>query len=344
MVQANQQNQNQASPITPQPPTPPTPPKPTKSNNVLIPLSITIGLLLLAGVGFLTYSSISTTRQLEQKVAELQESEKLKTELENQYNQAIAELESLKGDNEQINALIDQQKAELVQQKSQISELLREKKQLDAARSELAGLKSKMAGYIAEIEQLKADHEHLSLANAQLKVDKDSLNFTLQSKLSENESLNTAKAQLVSEREELSKSVQIGSVVKVKEVKVEGMKLRKNGKTSDKESAKRVDQLKVCFTTVANDVVKPGTEKFFIRIVSPKGETLAIDDLGSGATVDVKTGEEVRYTQVQEYEYANDETQLCFLWKPNVPFQKGQYKVEIYNKGYIAGTGDFELK
>ena len=43
-------------------------------------------------------------------------------------------------------------------------------------------------------------------------------------------------------------------------------------------------------------------------------------------------------------EYANDETQLCFLWKPNSPFQSGKYKVEIYNKGSFAGSDDFELK
>ena len=121
------------------------------------------------------------------------------------------------------------------------------------------------------------------------------------------------------------------------------MKVRKSGKTSEKESAKRVDQLKICFTTIANDVVQPGKEKFYIRVINPKGETLAIDDLGSGTTVD-KNGQEVRFTQVQEYDYANDETQLCFIWKPNMAFQGGKYKVEIYNKGFFAGSDDFELK
>lgn len=343
---------NQQTPVASTPQTTPAAPaapvtpssKPTKSGKAIVPIAITVGLLMLGAVGYLTYGSITATRALEQKVAEFEESERLRLELDSQYKQAIADLESMKGDNEQLNALIDQQKAELEQQKNQIGELLREKKQLDAARSELSKLKAKVAGYIAEIEQLKSEQEQLSLANVQLKTDKDSLQSTLQFKVAENESLNSARVQLVSEREELSKSVQLGSVVKVKEVKVEGVKLRKNGKTSEKESAKRIDQLKVCFTTVANDVVKPGTEKFFIRIISPKGETLAIDDLGSGTTVDSKTGEQVRYTQVQEYEYANDETQLCFNWKPNTPFQSGHYKVEIYNKGYLAGTGEVDLK
>lgn len=325
-------------------PVPPYKSQPKKSSNPFIPVMVVVGLLMLAAVGWLTYNSISTTRSLEQKVAELEEAEKLRLELENQYNQAIAELESLKGENEQINALIDQQKAELASQKNQIDGLLRDKRKFDAARAEIQNLKSKVANYIAEIEQLRAEQEQLAMENTMLKDEKENLSATLQEKSQENEELSAVKAQLVNEKETLSKAVQVGSVVKVKNIEVTGMKVRKSGKTAEKSNAKRVDQLKVCFTTVANDVVKPGTEQFFIRIVSPKGETLAIDDLGSGAIVNSKTGEEVRYTQVKEYDYVNDETQLCFVWAPSVAFQSGEYEVEIYNKGYLAGSGNFELK
>ena len=257
MIPSNPSNQPGQQGQTPgQPTTTPVAPQFTKSKvNPWLPIVIIAGLLLLGVAVWLTYDSMSTTRQLEQKVAELEEAEKLKAELETQFNQAIAELDALKGDNEQINALIDQQKAELEGQKSQITDLLRDKKKLDAARKEIAGLKAKVSEYIAQVEQLKAEQEQLTQDNLQLKEDKDSLAFTLQSKVAENETLSTAKAQLVSEREVLSKSVQVGSVIKVKDIKVTGMKVRKGGKTSEKSSAKRVDQLKICFTTLANDVV-----------------------------------------------------------------------------------------
>lgn len=338
--QPGYQGSNPTPPPIP-PAVPPTPPR--KSSTPWVPIVIVVGVLLIGVAAWLTYVNMNTTRVLEQKVAEYQESQKLKDELDAQYKQAIAELDALKGDNEQINATIDQQKTELEAQKEQIKLLLSDKKKMDAARKEIASLKSKVSGYIAQIEQLKSEQEQLTQDNTHLKADKDSLSYTLQSKLAENESLNTAKAQLVSEKEQLSKSVEAGSVIKVKDIKVTGMKVRKSGKTSEKESAKRVDQLKICFTTIANEVVQPGNEKFYIRVINPKGETLAIDDLGSGSTVD-KNGQEVRFTQVQEYEYANDETQLCFVWKPNTPFQSGKYKVEIYNKGFFAGSDDFELK
>ncbi|HFA48050.1 MAG TPA: hypothetical protein ENJ95_03420 [Bacteroidetes bacterium] len=331
------------SPPTTAIPTAPTP-KPKKSNNALVPILLSIGFLLLVAVAWLTYNSMNTTRALEQKIAQLEEAEKLRSELENQYSEAIAELDNLKTDNEQINALIDQQKAELQAQKSRISSLLRDKRKLDGARAEIEQLKADLQGYIAEIEQLQAEQELLAQENTLLKDERDNLNVSLKSKLAENEELETARVQLISEKEDLAKSVELGSVIQVKSVNVTPQKVRRSGKTATKKSAKQTDQLKVCFTTIVNEVVQPGAEKFFIRIISPQGETLAIDDLGSGVTVDSKTGEEVRYTQVAEYDYANDETQLCFLWKPNMPFQKGKYDVEIYNKGYLSGKGNFELK
>ncbi len=346
MVPPNPSNQPNPNPQgNPQPSynSPTNPPK-KKAYNPFIPIALTVGFLMLVAVAWLTYTSMSTTRALEQKVAEYEEAERLRGELETQYNQAVAELEAMKGDNEQINALIDQQKAELAVQKTRITEMLREKKKLDSALAEIRSLKTKVAEYIAQIETLKAEQEQLSMENTQLQQDRENLSLQLQEKSVENESLSTAKAQLVNEKEQLSKAVEVGSVVKVKEINVTGQKVKKSGKTATKDKSKRVDQLKVCFTTVANDLVKPGTEKFFIRIVNPKGENLAIDDLGSGMLVSNKTGEEITYTQMAEYDYQNDETQLCFLWNPGMPFQSGKYQVEIYNKGLLAGAGNFELK
>ncbi len=312
--------------------------------NSMLPVLLTVGFLMLLGVAWLTYNSMSTTRSLEQKVAELEESEKLKAELENQYNQAIAELDQLKGDNDQINAMIESQKAELAAQKSRISVLLRDKGQLDAARNEIKNLKARLAQYFADIEQLKAEKQQLTDTNVQLKEETSALSQDLQVKTEEKQQLETAKAELTSDNQSLSKSVLIGSVIKVKDITVVGQKVRKSGRTAERERAKRVDQLKVCFTALANELTSAGTEKFFIRIINPKGETLAIEDLGQGSTTDRKTGEALTVTQVQELAYAKEEAQLCFLWKPATSFLSGKYDVEIYNKGYLAGAGSFELK
>ncbi|MEY3051526.1 MAG: hypothetical protein RLY31_1311 [Bacteroidota bacterium] len=301
-------------------------------------------LLLVAMAGWFAYKSSNTTRILEQKVAELEESEQLRMDLQREYNEALAELESLRSEYADANQLIDQYKGELEQQRNQISNLLRNKSRLEEAREEIKQLKSTITGYLTEIEQLRQEQEALATANAALRSDNDSLQAALQRQTAENQALIDNRQLLLQEREELSKAVAIGSVIQVKDIAVTGLQLKKSGKAAEKSSARRVNQLKVCFTTLPNEVVKAGTEQFFIRIVNPRGETLAIEDLGTSTLVNRKTGEKVSYTQVKEYDYANKEARLCFVWAPSLTFQPGSYDVEIYNKGYLAGTGAFELK
>ena len=81
-----------------------------------------------------------------------------------------------------------------------------------------------------------------------------------------------------------------------------------------------------------------------MRVINPTGETLAIEEMGSGIMSSSVSNEQIRYTKVQEYDYSNDATQLCFKWAPKTSFDPGTYQVEVYNKGYVAGTGAFTLK
>ena len=318
--------------------------KPAAPNRNLLPWIWFPALLLVAVAVWYAYKSSHTTRILAQKVAELEESEQLRMDLQREYNEALAELESLRSEYSEANLLIDQYKTELEQQRNQISNLLRNKRKLEEAREEIKQLKSNITGHLTEIEQLRQEQEALAAANAALQSDNDSLQAALQEKTAENQALSDNRQLLLEEKEELTKAVAIGSVIQVKDIAVTGLQMKKSGKAAEKSSARRVNQLKVCFTTLPNEVVKAGTEQFFIRIVNPRGETLAIEDLGTSTLVNRKTGEKVLYTQVKEYDYANKEARLCFVWAPSLAFQPGTYDVEIYNKGYLAGTGAFELK
>ena len=107
---------------------------------------------------------------------------------------------------------------------------------------------------------------------------------------------------------------------------------------------KNVEYLKICFNTTANEIADQGMEQFYVRIINPIGETLAVEDLGSGITTNNRTGEEIRYTKVKELDYSNEEMSACFHWQPNTPFTKGTYDIEVYNKGYLAGAGSVTLK
>jgi hypothetical protein len=133
-------------------------------------------------------------------------------------------------------------------------------------------------------------------------------------------------------------------VIKVDGVEVTGLKTKKSGKDVKRSNADNIDKLQVCFNTTSNDVAEEGTEVFFVRIINPLGETLAMEDMGSGVMTNNENQEQVLYTQAKEMDYSGEAGNLCTIWAPNQPLQEGNYEVEIYNKGHLAGTTSFRLK
>ncbi|MFK7933425.1 MAG: hypothetical protein AB8G22_07935 [Saprospiraceae bacterium] len=312
--------------------------------------AIAIVLLLLGNIYFL-YNNYQKDEVIEQQTQSIDEAEKLKVELEKQYYEALSELEEMRGGNEELNALIEKQKSELEAQKNKISRLIRNGKDLTAARSEMKTMTAQLQNYVAENDNLKAENVRLSTSVDDLTNRTSELEQNLDQSRTEAESLGVAKAALEEEkrgleeeRADLSQKVNIASIVKVDEITVTGFKSKKNGKAVKKKYAKNIDHLRVCFNANENKVTPTGNERFFIRIVNPLGETLAVETLGSGIMRNEESGEQVRYTQSKDTEYNQQEENLCMIWQPNVQFSKGAYEVEIYNKGYLSGTGGFTLK
>lgn len=321
------------------------------SKQRLIAIAAVIIVALLGINAFLLFNKFKQDRVNTELASGLEEAEQLKEELEQQYYEALSELEEMRGSNEELNALIEQQKEELAEQKTKIEGMLGSSRSLAAARKELASMKQQVEGYLAEINQLREENEELTSANSELTETNASLNTDLEASKFENEELNTAKAALVTEKEELQENnrflsgkVTRASVISIDNIEASGMKTKSSGKSVKKKYAKNIDQIKVCFNTTVNAVAENGAETFFVRIINPLGETLAIEDLGSGSFVMEDTNEEVRYTQAKETEYNGAADNICMTWSPNQPFSKGSYEVQVYNKGYLAGETTLVLK
>ncbi len=323
----------------------------SNSQRKLLPIAVAIiAVLLIVNVILLVgrNRAANTNKEL---TSQLDESEQLKAELEKEYYEALSELEEMRGSNEELNALIEKQKEELKESKTQIEGLLRNKSQLAQARREIQNMNTQVQEYIAEINKLKQENQELMATTDSLSTENRTLATNLSSQqdstrrlVSAREALLTEKEELMQTKEELSKKVNIASVVKVKNIEVEGQKVRNNGKTASRGSAKNVEQIQVCFETTANDVTENPTELFLVRIINPNGETLAIESLGSGTFQDNSNMETVRFTKMTEMPYDNDVAKQCTVWSPGQPFSEGQYTVEIYNKGYLAGTSTFEFR
>ncbi len=321
------------------------------SKQKLTAVAAVIIVALLGLNAFLIYNNRQHKAENEELTVKLDEAKLLEAEIEKQYYDALTELEAMRGKEENLNALIDQQKEELLEQKKKLSGAIRTKKDLKAARKQLEDLKAQMEQYIADINTLKEENAQLAAANVQLTEEKTMLQGEVAKERMMNEELTTAKSVLINEKEalegekaDLSATVLLASVIKVNNVKATGFKKKSSGKAKKRSSAKNVDYIQVCFDATQNEVASHGLEQFFVRVINPLGETLAIEDLGSGITSNTRTGEEIRYTKIKEIDYNNEKVQVCMLWEPNTPFNKGTYEIEVFNKGYLAGSGSFKLK
>lgn len=321
------------------------------SKQKLTAVAAVVIVALLGLNAFLIYNNNQQKSENEALTVKLDEAKLLEAEIEKQYYDALTELEAMRGKEENLNALIDQQKEELLDQKKKLAGSIRTKKDLKAAQKQLADLRTQVDQYIADINTLKEENALLTDANSQLTQEKSMLEGEVSKERQMNEELTTAKTVLISEKEALQtekealdKTVYFASVIKVNNIGVTGFKEKSSGKKKKKKYAKNVDYLEICFDATKNEVTEHGLEQFFVRIINPLGETLAIEDLGSGITTNTKTGEEIRYTKIKELDYNNEQMRACFLWDPNTSFDKGAYEVEVFNKGYLAGTGSFNLK
>jgi regulator of replication initiation timing len=303
---------------------------------------------LLALCGYLLVSKMSTSKQLDATTMELTQQKEALTELDAKYNEAVTQLEQQKGINTELDAKINEQLSELEKQKNTVASLIRDKKEYKSA---LTSMEAKTKQYLAEIDDLKKQVGILTENNTQLTSQNNQLTTSLnetQTKLQEESS---AKATLISQntdletqRTQLSKKVDIASAIRVKNIEVKSVDVRKNGKEKSKSKAKNIDKLNICFMTEANEVVPAGEEVFYIRVVDPTGAPLAIESLGSGVAQNKRDESEVRFTTSANCNYSNSETQVCGAWQPGQDFVKGMYKVEVYNKGYLVGTSSFKLK
>nr|MBP7184733.1 hypothetical protein [Saprospiraceae bacterium] len=142
----------------------------------------------------------------------------------------------------------------------------------------------------------------------------------------------------------LTKKVNIASAIRIQNVQVTGFKVKSSGKESKRQKAKNIDRLKICFDALANSVVGSGSEKFFIRIINPLGETIAVEEMGGGILKNSQNGDDIRYTKIAEVDYNNEDTNVCTTWDSAHDLIKGEYQVEVYNKGYFVGKSSYKLK
>lgn len=322
-----------------------------KSNSKITAWSIVaiIGLLLLNAYQWFNNTQINS--QLEKQQVEMIELESVQAELEQEYQTALVSLEELRGNNKELNDLIDSQKKELTAQKEKINGLIWTKRELNKAKEEIKNMTSQAAGYVTEINKLQEENKFLANSNSKLSEEKEILVASyrkeqeLTAELEEARKVLAAeKERLASNNENLSTKVDMANAIKINYMEIQGFEIKDNGDLKKKSKAKDIELFRTCLKTETNMVTPSGEKEFFVRLINPIGETVAIESNGGGVLINKLDESQVRYTYSGTFNYNNEDTEACLDWTLSDRLPKGEYDIEVYNNGFLVGQGNFKLK
>ena len=299
--------------------------------NKKVYIAIIALLLLINGVAlYLLYSENKAKKDLgEQKIALEHDFKNLTDTLDSKK----AELEMFKGKNAELDSLIVSQQNEIDKQKATITNLFAKGKMTS---NELAKAKQMIAQYQDEIAKMKVQIEQLSAENSVLTAKNTQLSSDLSAE-------KNATTQLNEQNKGLSRKVELGSLLQLRNIEVLGIKKKGNGKEVDVNRVKQLESLRVTFETGDNKVLEPGALSLFVRIVNPKGETISVADQGSGTFKLAETGDNIQYTKKADFDWTQSNKKVVVYWSQNIK-DAGTYKVEVYQSGYMVGKGEVVLK
>ena len=167
----------------------------------LLPWAIA-ALVALVGTNVATWVGLSNKKaETVNLTTELKKEEDLNAQLEQQYKDAVAQLEEMKGKNTELNSLIDSQKEELTKRKNTIAGLIKSKsKDVNALKADLARFKAESDGLVAKIAELEQDKKKLGETVAVLTTEKTSLMDNLAKERTEKEQVITQKTAVETEK------------------------------------------------------------------------------------------------------------------------------------------------
>jgi hypothetical protein len=300
-----------------------------QAGNKKIYMAIIALLLLMNGLAvYLLWSENKEKKDVIETKVQLEEEFKSLTA---NFDAKVLELEGLKGQNAELDSVISAQQVEIDRQKQQIQSLFAKGKM---SASELAKAKEMIAQYEVTIADMKAQIEALVKKNELLTNENQQLSTDLNA-----EKQTTI---LLSEQNKgLSKKVELGSLLQLRNIEVLGTRKKGNGKEVTVKKGKQVESMKISFETGENKVLENGPLSLAIRIINPKGETITVADQGSGSFKLADSEEVVQYTKKADFDWTQSNKKVVVYWSQGVNLE-GTYRVEVYQSGYLIGKGSVE--
>ena len=311
------------------------------SNNRLHAMYIVLIALLIGG---LVYTNVKLKKSKETiVVTEKQRDDvsSLKAELDKKYTESLQEIESYRAENAGLDSLLTVKEQELTAKKAKIDALLGQISTLKAGDATKSKLLADVQLMIAQMEsdkvRLQASIDSLVTINKALYQERDSITGELTTTIQR-------KQQLDEENQKMKDRIDKASILSTANIQSTPIRMTRKGKEDEVSKAKDAEKLRICFDLIQNKIAPAGQTEIAVRIISPDGTTIQLQNLGSGTFKEATTGNEIPFTYNISPDYQNDTKTVCSYWAQTFKFAAGKYSVEIYEKGFLIGQSSFMMK
>jgi hypothetical protein len=241
-----------------------------------------------------------------------------KDSLANELRKMAYAYDTLKTNNDTLNAGLERQKEKIVkllEKNASNAQLIRKYK------AEIKTMREIMKSYIVQIDSLNTRNKLLVAENTEIRQE-----------MKEVKSTNTALSKV---KEELSSKVEVASVIQAKDILAEPL----NRKRKETNRVSLLDKLRICFTLRENPIAKAGEKTVYLRVIRPDSLVIAT----SPDNLFEYRKNRIIFSASREVEYMNQDIDMCIFLDNTGDFIVGTYSAELYLEGSLIGRTTFML-
>lgn len=292
----------------------------SQKSNTGLKVGLAILVVLFLGTAFYTSTLYN----------EKKENEKL---LVSEKQQVLNDLNNLAKDYDEAIAESEVKNVDLIAARDRIQGLMDSLKISQNSVNSLWRYKKKYQALEEEMEILLTENDRLKVENEYLATSLDSTQVQLAERTMFTDSL-------------LVQNTQLSTVVKdaaaLQTVGLVGMGVieRSSGKQIPTERAGRSDKLKVCFTVAKNTLTESGDKELYVQVIDPLNNVLGSND-------QINFDDQVlNYSLISRFNYENRNLSICEYIDEleDSKFEKGRYKINVFNDKALISASEFTLK
>ena len=269
---------------------------------------------------------LKKTQEIEQEMKLKVQYIEQKNMLRDELDDIIEEHDELLNEYSDLNDQLNDKDSIIQKQISEIRNLIRTKSDLKEARKKIEILKNISKKYLSNIDSLLVRNEKLI-------NEKDSV-------INVNKNINWKNYKLNQENQQLSEAVSKGSVLKIENITVETIRIKKTGKEVKTKYARKTQKIRVCFTVGSNPISKSEIKKIYLQILNPRQEIL----VGQNKIQTSIQSDSIICTSESEIDYKNVEIAHCIDWERKDVLLEGEYSVGLVCEGNRSYEYKFKLK